>query len=158
MYLQLVDRSIKYLVEILEDVPLTFGHLYILTDFIVMDINKDAHILIFSGIPFLAIVGSVLDFKRGEHTFKVGDENIEFILSKFLKNSSIGDSCCLVDIIDECVKEYSSEPPLVFATLMVIRDSSIFPFIRVTKIKPYSLAHMIHLLTDDCHLGCVIRM
>lgn len=28
-----------------------------------------------------------------------------------MKNPSINDSLLLVDIIDECIKEYSSEPP-----------------------------------------------
>lgn len=36
--LELSDRSIKYLIGIVEEVPIRIGQLYISTDFIVMDI------------------------------------------------------------------------------------------------------------------------
>lgn len=49
---------------------------------------------------------------RGKLTFEVGDEKIKFLLSKFIKKPCIGYTCCLVDIIDECVREYLSEPLL----------------------------------------------
>ena len=38
-------------------------------------------------------------------TFEVGDEKIEFILTKFLMAHVMGDSCYALDIIDECVRE-----------------------------------------------------
>ena len=109
MSLQLADRSIKYPVGILEDVPLRIGQLYIPTDFVVMDISEDSHTPIILGRPFLATVGAIIDVKRGKLTFEVGEEKIEFILSKFMKGPAINDTCCFVDIIDECIKELSSE-------------------------------------------------
>ena len=111
MSLQLADRSIKYPVGILEDVPLRIGQLYIPTDFVVMDITEDSSIPILLGRPFLATAGAIIDVKKGKLTFEVGDEKIEFILSKFMKNPSINDTACLVDIIDECIKEHASGPP-----------------------------------------------
>jgi len=107
MSLQLADRSIKYLVGILEDVPLRIGQLYIPTDFVVMDITEDLSIPIILGRPFLATAGAIIDVKKGKLTFEVGDEKIEFILSKFMKNPSINDTACLVNIIDECIKEHA---------------------------------------------------
>jgi hypothetical protein len=109
MSLQLADRSIKYPVGILEDVPLRIGQLYIPTDFVVMDISEDSHIPILLGRPFLATAGAIIDVKKGKITFEVGDEKIEFLLFKFMNNPSINDSCCLVDTIDGCVKGYSSK-------------------------------------------------
>lgn len=43
-------------------------------------------------------------------TFKVGEEKSEFILSQFLKEPAIDDTCCFMDIIDECIKEIKREP------------------------------------------------
>lgn len=45
-------------------------------------------------------------------TFEVGDGKIEFILEKLLKNPSLRDSCCLVDLLSDCVQENPLEPPL----------------------------------------------
>lgn len=56
MALQLDDRSIKYPVEILEDVPIRIGQLYTPTDFVVMDIEEDSHILVLLERPFLALM------------------------------------------------------------------------------------------------------
>ncbi|XP_058746147.1 uncharacterized protein LOC131619022 [Vicia villosa] len=41
MFLQLADRSVKYPMGILEDIPVKIGQLYIPTDFVVMDIKED---------------------------------------------------------------------------------------------------------------------
>lgn len=43
--------------------------------------------------------------KRGKLAFEVWDEKIEFILAKLLKNPSLRDSCCLVDLLSSCVQE-----------------------------------------------------
>jgi hypothetical protein len=112
MSLQLADRSVKYPVGILEDVPLRIGQLYIPTDFVVMDIKEDSHIPILLGRPFLATAGAIIDVKRGKLTFEVGEEKIKFILSQFMKGPAINDTCCSIDVIDECIKELLSEAPL----------------------------------------------
>lgn len=48
--------------------------------------------------------------RKGNSPSTHENEKIEFLLSKFMKIPSINEQCCLVDIIDECVKDYSSEP------------------------------------------------
>ncbi|XP_050915252.1 uncharacterized protein LOC127130251 [Lathyrus oleraceus] len=102
MSLQLVDQSVKYPIGILEDIPVRIGQLYIPTDFVVMDIREDEDIPILLGRTFLSIVGAIINVKRGKMT---GDEKVEFILSKFLKVPPIDDSCCAINIIDECIRE-----------------------------------------------------
>lgn len=82
--------------------------LYIPTYFIVMDIKEDTHILILLGRPFLETIGAIINVNKEKNTFEVRDEKIEYFLSRFMKNPPIHDSCCLVDIINECVNEYSS--------------------------------------------------
>ncbi|XP_058788432.1 uncharacterized protein LOC131662618, partial [Vicia villosa] len=91
MSLQLADRSVKYPVGMLENIPVRVGQFYIPTDFIIMDIQEDSNIPIILGRPFLATAGAIIDVKRGKLTFEVGEEKIEFILSQFLKAPSIID-------------------------------------------------------------------
>ncbi|XP_050889968.1 uncharacterized protein LOC127095301 [Lathyrus oleraceus] len=124
MSLQLAHRSIKYLVGILEDILVRIDQLYIPIDFVVMDINENSNIPIFLGRPFLATTGVIVHVKRGKLTFEVGEENIEFILSYFMKAPAINDTCCFVDIIDECLEELSlkalpAEEPVAPLTLEV---------------------------------------
>ncbi|XP_050919113.1 uncharacterized protein LOC127136618 [Lathyrus oleraceus] len=110
MSLQLANRSTKFLVGMLENVPVRIEQFYIPTDFVIMDINEDSHIPIVLGRPFLAIVGAIIDVKKGRLTFEVGEEKVKFLLAKFLQAPAIDDSCCLLDVIDECVKEMEKEP------------------------------------------------
>ncbi|XP_050901371.1 uncharacterized protein LOC127108054, partial [Lathyrus oleraceus] len=92
MSVQLADRSIKYPVGILENVPVRIGQFYIPTDFTIMDIREDDMTPIILGRPFLATAGAIIDVKRGRLTFEVGEEKIEFILSQFLKAPAIEDT------------------------------------------------------------------
>ncbi|PNX82945.1 hypothetical protein L195_g038982, partial [Trifolium pratense] len=108
MSLQLADRSVKYPVGILENIPVRISQLYILTDFVVMDTTEDSCIPILLGRPFLATACAIIDIKRGKLTLEVGKEKIKFILSKFMQ---IEDTCYAIDIIDECVKEIEKELP-----------------------------------------------
>lgn len=76
MSLQLVDHSVKYIVGVLENIPVRIGQLYIPKDFVVMDIKEDLSILILLGRPFLATVWAIIDVKRGKLTFEVGEEKL----------------------------------------------------------------------------------
>jgi hypothetical protein len=105
MFVKLADRSIKYPVGILENVPVRGGQFYIPTDFIIMDIKEDSSTPIILGRPFLATARAIIDVKRGKLTFEVGEEKVEFILTQFLQAPAIDDTCYLLDVIDECVRE-----------------------------------------------------
>ncbi|XP_058767252.1 uncharacterized protein LOC131640909 [Vicia villosa] len=105
MSVQLADRSVKYPVSVLENVPVRIGQFYIPTDFIIMDIKEDVNTPIILGRPFLATVGDIIDVKKGKLTFEVGEEKVEFILTQFLQASAIEDTCYLVDVIDECIRD-----------------------------------------------------
>lgn len=43
------------------------------------------------GRPFLATTGAIINVKQGKLIFEVGDKNIEFVLSKLMKNYSFED-------------------------------------------------------------------
>ncbi|XP_050895548.1 uncharacterized protein LOC127102190 [Lathyrus oleraceus] len=109
MSLKLADRSVIYPKGILEYIPIRLGQLYIPTDFVVMDIKEDDEIPILLGRPFLSTDEAIVDVKKGKMTFEVGDEKVEFILSKFPMAPAIDDSCYAIDIIDECIIELDQE-------------------------------------------------
>ena len=69
MSLQLADRSVKYHIGILEDILVKISHLYIPTDFVVMDIKEDEEIPILLGRPFLSTAGAIINVKKGKLTF-----------------------------------------------------------------------------------------
>jgi len=107
MILQLADRSVKYPAGIIEDVPVKVGEIYIPADFVVMEVEEDNQVPIILGRPFLATVGAIIDVKHGKLAFNVGKETVEFELANLMKSPSIKESCCMIDIIDRCVKEFS---------------------------------------------------
>lgn len=55
IYVQLTDKSIKYLIGILEDGPIRIGKLYIPTYFVNMEIEEDYHVPIILGRSFVDI-------------------------------------------------------------------------------------------------------
>lgn len=81
MSLQLADHFVKFLMSMLENIPIRTGQFYIPIDFIIMDIKEDSNIPIILGKPFLATVGAIINVKQGKLTFEVGEEKNEFILS-----------------------------------------------------------------------------
>ncbi|XP_056686037.1 uncharacterized protein [Spinacia oleracea] len=87
MSLQLVDRSVMFPLGRVDDVPLVIGKLTFLVDFIVLDIDEDAHTPIILGRPFLATAGSLIDVQGGLITLKAGDAKASFKLP-------IDDGCC----------------------------------------------------------------
>jgi len=66
IFLQLADRSVKYPMGILEDVPLQVGKFFIPCDFVVMEIKEDSRIPIILGRPFLDTAGAMIDVNNGK--------------------------------------------------------------------------------------------
>ncbi|XP_057986555.1 uncharacterized protein LOC131171116 [Hevea brasiliensis] len=87
--LQLANRSIKYPVEILENVPLKGGKFFIPVDFAVLEMEEDVRTPIILGRPFLATAGANIDVKNGKLKLKVGEEEIEFNLFQDSKESAV---------------------------------------------------------------------
>ena len=70
MCLSMVDKSIKYPLGVLENVPTKVEKFIILADFVVMDMEEDPEILILLGRPFLVTVGVVINMKNGKIRWK----------------------------------------------------------------------------------------
>jgi len=82
--LQLVDRSGKYLVGILGDVPIKVGDLYVPIGFAILKIEEDMCTPIVLRRPFLATARCHIDVKNGKPSFDVEDEHVKFNLIKLL--------------------------------------------------------------------------
>lgn len=104
-FLHMKDKSIKYLVGILKDVPIRIGRLFIHTDLVIMEMEEDSQIPIILGRPFLGTVGAIINVKHGKLTFEVGDDKIEFVMAKLMKNNSFKNSCFSLNITNQDVKE-----------------------------------------------------
>ncbi|XP_057993058.1 uncharacterized protein LOC131174040 [Hevea brasiliensis] len=103
--LQLADRSFKYPVGILGNIPIKVGKFFISVDFVVLEMEEDVQIPIILGKPFLATARAVIDVKNGWLTLKVGDEEVEFNLFSMTKHKLEPDQCFKVDIVDKQVEE-----------------------------------------------------
>ncbi|XP_057984551.1 uncharacterized protein LOC110664552 [Hevea brasiliensis] len=95
--LQLADQSMKYLVGILENIPIKVGKFFIPVDFVILEMEEDVQIPI--------ILGEIIDIKNGLLTLKVGDEKVEFNLFSAMKHKLEPDECFRVNIIDKQVEE-----------------------------------------------------
>ncbi|XP_057984621.1 uncharacterized protein LOC131169411 [Hevea brasiliensis] len=103
--LQLADRSVKYPVGTLENIPIKVGKFFIPFDFVVLEIEEDIQIPIILRRPFMANAGAIIDVKNGQLTLKVGDEEVEFNLFSAIKHKLERDKCFKVNIIDKQIKE-----------------------------------------------------
>ncbi|XP_074318668.1 uncharacterized protein LOC141655487 [Silene latifolia] len=103
--LQLADRSVKFPIGVIEDVPLVVGNLVIPCDFFVMDMPEDYNVPIILGRPCLATGGAMIDVKSGKLSLQVGEDRVEFELHKSMDAPSLGDTCCIVDILENPMEE-----------------------------------------------------
>ena len=88
MCLSMADKSIKYPLGVLENIPTKVGKFIILADFVVMDMEEDPKIPILLGRPFLVITGVVIHMKNGKIKMEVNDESIVFDVFKMIMEAS----------------------------------------------------------------------
>jgi len=113
---ELGDRSMKYPMGILEDVPIKVGHLYVPVDFVILEMEEDTRTLVILRRPFLATAGCRIDVKNGKLSFDVGDDHVKLNLFKASKFPSIFDECHMIDVVDglvwETISNHESNDPL----------------------------------------------
>ncbi|XP_074314097.1 uncharacterized protein LOC141649303 [Silene latifolia] len=108
--LQLADRSVKYPLGVIEDIPLMVGKLVIPCDFYVMDMPEDNNVPIILGRPCLATGGAMIDVKSGKLSLQVGEYKVEFELAKSMEAPSLRNSCCRVDMVEDNLDEPNLGP------------------------------------------------
>lgn len=93
----------------MENVLIQVGKLYVPVDFIVLEMEEDAHIpIIFKRLIF-AIVKAMIDVKKGMLTFEIGQKKVEFNMFKLTKQPFTVKSYCKVDTTDKCIKKVFNE-------------------------------------------------
>ncbi|XP_074299097.1 uncharacterized protein LOC141630126 [Silene latifolia] len=104
--LQIANRSVKFPIGVIEDVPLVVGKRVIPCDLFVMDMPEDYNVPIILGRPCLATGGAMIDVKSGKLSLQVGEDRVEFELHKFMEAPSLGDTCCIVDILENPMEKH----------------------------------------------------
>jgi len=102
MTLKLADCSTIQPAGLVENIPIKIEGIYILADFMVVDIEEDPDVLILQGRPFLATAGAIMDVKNGRIVFQVSEEMVGFELENVMKSPALY-SCCMIK--DHDVKE-----------------------------------------------------
>jgi len=100
--IKLADLTDIHPVGFIEDIPVEVGGIYIPTDFIVLDMDKDDQVPILLGRPFLATTGAIVDVKGGRIAFRVSDEMVGFGM-EIVNKEPFDFSCRIID--DHSVKE-----------------------------------------------------
>lgn len=98
MTLQMADRSVKFPVGILEDVPVKVGHIYIPIDFIVTDIRENPHVPIIFGRSFLCTTCTIIDVKKRTLSMEVGIEGLDFIMITMMEDPYTEVSYYLIEV------------------------------------------------------------
>ncbi|GJS24776.1 putative nucleotidyltransferase, ribonuclease H [Tanacetum coccineum] len=106
MSIQLVDRSIKYPIGICENLLVKINKFIFSVNFVILEIDEDASVLIILGQPFLTISCAVIDVHDGKLSLRAGKERVIFNIGKSMKfASSQDDYLYIVDHTYEMVQE-----------------------------------------------------
>jgi len=81
------------------------GKLFILCDFMVIEMEEESCIPIILRRPFSATAGAMIDVKNDKLSLHVGDEKVEFSLLQSMASSTLGDSCCRVDVLERALNQ-----------------------------------------------------
>ena len=105
--LQLVDRSIRYLLGVLENVLIKMKKFIIFINFVTLNMVEDISMPIILDRPFLATACTIIDVKNGKFKFQVGKEEVEFNLNEMKKYHSFIDHAYSIGTIDKLIQELS---------------------------------------------------
>ncbi|XP_057538047.1 uncharacterized protein LOC130815577 [Amaranthus tricolor] len=83
--LQLADRSVRFPVRVVEDLPVQIEKFYVRCDFVIMDIVEDHVIPIILGRDFLKTARDFFDVFNGKLTLNILGEDVEFHLPSMMK-------------------------------------------------------------------------
>ncbi|XP_048235672.1 uncharacterized protein LOC125371183 [Ricinus communis] len=108
--IQLVDRTVKYLTGIIEDVLVKVNKFIFHVDFVVMDMNGESDVPLILGRPFLATSKALTDVSSEKLELRVDDESITFDLTKSLRYTYEHDgTVCSIDFINDIVESQLQE-------------------------------------------------
>ncbi|XP_074318430.1 uncharacterized protein LOC141655240 [Silene latifolia] len=149
--LKLADRSVRYPIGLVEDVPLKVGKLEFPYDFYVMDILEDSNIPIILGRSCLATRGATIDVKNGKLSLQVGEEKVELSLNKAMKEPSEVKSCYMIDMVEEWVDMKRFEEDKGLQGFLEGKDVIGYSIDDIKGISPSFCTHRIHLEDEGAY-------
>ncbi|XP_070025791.1 uncharacterized protein [Nicotiana sylvestris] len=108
MRLQMVDRTMKRPLGIIDDFLVQVDKFILPADFVILDFEVDYELPIIVGRPFLPTGKALVDMEAGELTFRVGDEKVVFHVCKSMKQPNSTDVCSFVDLVTEVIVDDTS--------------------------------------------------
>ena len=96
MTLQMENKTMSHLEEVLEDVLIKVGKFIFNVDFVIMDMEEDTQVPLLLGRPFLTTGAALIDEKKGELTLRMGEEAVHFNLNTSLKQSECESTDCKI--------------------------------------------------------------
>ncbi|GJR41114.1 DNA-directed DNA polymerase [Tanacetum coccineum] len=85
MSIQLADRSIKYLIGICENILVKIDKFIFLVDFVILEMDEDASVLIILERPFLATARTFIDVHDWMLSLRVGEESVTLNIGESMK-------------------------------------------------------------------------
>ncbi|XP_070049002.1 uncharacterized protein [Nicotiana tomentosiformis] len=108
MRLQMVDRTMKRPLGIIDDVLVRVDKFILPANFVILDCEFDYEEPIILGRPLLAIGKALVDVEAGELTFRVGDEKVVFHMCKSMSQPNSNEVCSFVDLVAEVIVDDTS--------------------------------------------------
>ncbi|XP_070054106.1 uncharacterized protein [Nicotiana tomentosiformis] len=103
MRLQMVDRTIKRPLGVIENVLVHVDKFILPADFVILDCEVDYEVLIILGRPFLATGKALVDVEARELTFRVDDEKVVFHVCKFMRQPNSKEVCSFEDLVTNVI-------------------------------------------------------
>ncbi|XP_056860064.1 uncharacterized protein LOC130508525 [Raphanus sativus] len=118
--LVLADRSVKFPVGILEDLPMMVGNCEIPTDFVVLEMDEEARDPLILGRPFLATAGAIVNVKEGKIDLHLGKGHVlHFDIKEMMKKPTVQNQAFYIEemeaLADELLEELGLEDSLQHA-------------------------------------------
>ncbi|XP_070039924.1 uncharacterized protein [Nicotiana tomentosiformis] len=108
MRLQMMDRTMKKPLGIIDDVLVRVDKFILPADFVILDCEVDYEVPIILGRPFLATRKALVDVEAGELTFRMGDEKVVFYVCKSMRQPNSNEVCSFVDLVTEVIVDDTS--------------------------------------------------
>ncbi|KAL0696219.1 hypothetical protein Bca4012_063399 [Brassica carinata] len=112
--LVLADRSVKFPIGILEDLPVMVGNCEIPTDFVVLEMDEEARDPLILGRPLLATAGAIINVKEGKIDLHLEKEHtLHFDIKEVMKRSTVQGQVFYIEemeaLADELLEELALE-------------------------------------------------
>ena len=103
----MADRLLKHPQGVIEDVLVKVDKFIFLTNFILLDMEKDKEIPIILGRPFLATGKALIDVQKGELKLRVQDDEVRFIVFNVVRHPAESDACLMIEAVKAIVSSQS---------------------------------------------------